>query len=385
MRERLNSIDFVRGLVMVIMALDHVRDYFSHPGLNPTNLETTTAALFFTRWITHFCAPVFVFLAGTGTYLQVLRGNSKSDISKFLLSRGLWLIVLELTLVRSGWTFTPFDVSMIFVQVIWALGWSMIVLAALIHAQTRIVGFFGVLMILSHNATDGIAVDWNNPLGFLWAILHTGDSLTPFPGFRFMPFYPLIPWIGVMAAGYAFGSLYALEQAERRRIMLRIGLAVCALFILVRGSNVYGDPQPWSVQSQPVMTLLSFLNCEKYPPSLSYLCMTLGPAIILLSFAERWSNAFTERITVFGRVPMFYYLLHIPLIHGMSILVEAMRGYDPSALIGNVFSREFPPDFGFDLPIVYAFWVGIVVLLYPACVWYAKLKKKSSNPLLRYL
>ncbi len=349
MKERLNSIDFVRGLVMVIMALDHVRDYFSHPGMNPTDMDTTTPALFFTRWITHFCAPVFVFLAGTGAYLQIIRGTSKSDLSTFLVSRGIWLIILELTLVRSAWTFTPFEVSMLFVQVIWALGWSMIVLAALLHLP------------------------------------HTGDALTPVQGIRFVPFYPLIPWLGVMAVGYAFGSLYARERSERIKIMNLLGLVLFIAFIVIRTLNVYGDPEPWSVQRDPSITILSFLNCTKYPPSLAYLLMTLGPAILLLSAAEKWSGALMEKITVFGRVPMFYYLLHIPLIHGLSIGIELMRGYDASLLIGNVFSRSFPPEFGFDLPIVYAFWIAIVLILYPLCVWYAALKKRSTNPLLRYL
>ncbi|MBL7974354.1 MAG: DUF1624 domain-containing protein [Candidatus Kapabacteria bacterium] len=386
MRERLTSIDLLRGIVMMIMAIDHTRDFFYYPHANPTDLATTSPELFFTRWITHYCAPVFVFLAGTGAFLSTTRGKTPKELSWFLLTRGAWLIILEITLVRAGWMFTLTDFHMLVGQVIWAIGWSMIALSALVFLPVRAVGIFGVVMILLHNAFDGIHVNWQNPLGWLWAILHTGDILTPTNGVRFLPLYPLIPWIGVMAAGYAFGQFYT-KPADVRNKQLRIfGLALIGAFILVRAINIYGDPSPWSLQKDVVFNVLSFLNCSKYPPSLCYLLMTLGPAILFLSVAERFKGALTQIPIVFGKVPMFYYLLHVPLIHGLSVLFEYFRTGDASWMLsGNLFTATPPADFGYGLPAMYAVWLLVLAILYPLCVWYSKLKMQSKNPLLSYL
>ncbi len=384
MKERLQSIDFLRGLVMVIMALDHVRDFYSHPGLHPTSMADSNPELFFTRWITHFCAPVFVFLAGTGAYLQTMRGTKPAELSRFLVSRGFWLIILELTVVRSSWSFQPF--AALFVgQVIWALGWSMIALAALIHLRIKWIVAIGLAMIVSHNAFDNVAVDWSNPVGFLWAILHTGDALTPIAGIHFLPLYPLIPWIGVMAVGYAFGTMYTMDQARRTTLFKQLGVGLVLAFLVIRGYNHYGDHSHWELQRDWAMNICSFLNCTKYPPSLDYLLMTLGPAIILLGYAERWSNALTRAFSVFGKVPMFYYLIHIPVIHASAILVEYLRGTNVGAMSATPFNTPLRMDLGFDLPWVYVAWIIIVAALYPLCKAYARVKKQSSNPLLRYL
>ena len=384
MRERIRSVDFVRGLVMVIMALDHVRDFFHYPHMNPTDMSSTTPELFFTRWITHFCAPVFVFLAGTGAFLQTLRGKPTRELSWFLATRGVWLIVLELTLVRTGWTFRPVEYSFIVGQVIWALGCSMIFLSILVYLPTRLIAAFGLIMIFSHNLFDGIKADWSSPLGFLWPIFHSGEMLTPAENVRILPLYPLIPWIGVMATGYAFGTLFSLERAVREKRMMIMGLSAVVLFIVLRSINMYGDASHWQAQRDSVTTVLSFFNCTKYPPSLDYLLMTLGPALILLSRAEAWSGRLSDAFITFGRVPMFYYLMHIPLIHGLSVLFAYLRYGHVDFMFGVPFLNTYPDDFGYSLGIVYAVWLGCVLVLYPACRWYAQVKMKSKNPILSY-
>jgi uncharacterized membrane protein len=384
MKERINSVDLLRGIVMVVMALDHVRDYFTHPAMDPTNLATTTPWLFFTRWITHFCAPTFVFLAGTGAYLQLARGKSKKELSWFLFTRGIWLMVLEMTLVRFGWTF-DFNYSVIVFQVIWALGGSMIVLALLVHLPLRLTGVFGIVMIITHNFSDTVKVDWSHPFGFLWAILHTGDVLSPQKGLMILPFYPLIPWIGVMAAGYVFGYFYTHERTWRENRMMILGIGMCILFIVLRSWNVYGDAAAWAPQQDIAHSLISFFNVTKYPPSLLFLLMTLGPAIIILSRAERWTMWIDRVMITFGRVPMFYYLLHIPLIHALSMVLELNRSGNASFLTGMVFFNTFPDDYGYSLWIVYLVWALVIIVLYPLCRWYENVKMSSRNKILSYL
>lgn len=385
-RERLNSIDLLRGIVMMIMAIDHTRDFFLAPGLNPTNLATTTPELFFTRWITHFCAPVFVFLAGTGAFLSTTRGKTPKELSWFLFTRGVWLIILEFTLVRSGWLFTLTDFHFLVGQVIWAIGWSMIVLAALVFLPLRAIGIFGIAMIVLHNAFDGIRVDWSHPLGWLWALLHTGNTLTPMPGLTFMPYYPLIPWIGVMAAGYAFGSFYTKPAALREKQLRYVGLGMIAAFILLRAINIYGDPKEWSLQHSWVFNIIAFLNCTKYPPSLLYLLMTLGPAILFLSFAEKIKGRLTNIPIIFGRVPMFYYLLHVPLIHGLAVALELWRTGNANWMMeGNMFNLPPPADYGYPLWFMYLVWMLVLALLYPLCAWYAGYKQRSKSVLLSYV
>ena len=382
--QRIDSIDLLRGIIMVIMALDHARDFFHHDAAmyDPLDLTQTTLLLFFTRWITHFCAPLFVFLAGTGTFISLSRGKSKPAMSKFLITRGLWLIVLEFTVVRFAWTFNLDYANDIFVQVIWVIGCSMIVLAGLIHFSIRLTAIFGIAMIAFHNAFDGITPEHAGSFGTLWAFLHVQTMVTLFGNIHLLVFYPLIPWFGVMAVGFSFGALMAKPEAERRKILIRLGLGLMIIFVVIRAMNMYGDPRPWSAQNAFSFTILSFLNTTKYPPSLQYLLMTIGPAIFLLPYLEQWKGSFAQKILIFGRVPMFYYILHIYLLHTISALSMYSR-YGPGAFALS--ALNLPQDFGFSLLVAYIAWISVVIMLYPACKWYAEMKKRSKNPLLGYL
>jgi uncharacterized membrane protein len=382
-RERLDSIDLLRGLVMVIMALDHVRDYFTASRFDPLDLSQTTIPLALTRLITHFCAPVFVFMAGTGAYLSLSRGKTRPALSRFLLTRGIWLVFLELTFVRLAWEFN-FNYSIPFVQVIWAIGWSMIVLSALVYLPSRVVGGFGVAMILTHNLFDGVNPGTLGIFGWPWQVLHVFGPIVFSSGRVFVIAYPLIPWIGVMAAGFAFGEIFTLDRTRRRKTLYAIGGALIVLFALLRGLNLYGDPQPWSVQTREGMSLISFLNCQKYPPSLLYLLMTLGPAILLLPLLEKWKGKAAGFFLVFGRVPMFYYVLHIYLIHLLAIATAAFMGLNVGFLFSAPFFNTPDPRWGFGLPAVYAFWAVTVFSLYPLCRWFAGVKSRRKDPWLSY-
>ncbi|MBK8726738.1 MAG: DUF1624 domain-containing protein [Holophagaceae bacterium] len=396
-RPRLDAIDLLRGLVMVIMLLDHTRDFVHAQAFqfDPLDLAKTTPALFATRWITHFCAPVFVFLAGTGAWLQLQRGRPKGELSTFLLSRGLWLVFLEFTAVRIG-AFWNLDYRFLgMAQVIWAIGVSMVVLAALIHLPWSAVLGFGLVLILGHNALDGIKVAaWAGPgspvpaFGArLWIILHQGGPLPvagwPSPVIVF--FYPLIPWIGVMAAGFAFGRLYGLEVGERRRWLLRLGLITTVGFVLLRATNLYGNPTPWATQKNTVFTFMSFINFEKYPPSLLYLMATLGPALLALAWFEGSGRGWLSKACItFGRVPLFYYLLQWPTAHGISWVLHKAAG-KPTAWLSANLDVVPPAGVGFSLGVVYASWIVGLVLLYPLCVWFAGVKARRKEWWLSYL
>ena len=397
---RVNSVDLLRGIVMVIMLLDHTRDFVHADGLrfDAAGITRTWPALFLTRWITHFCAPIFVFLAGTGVYLQLLRGKPKTELTRFLLTRGLWLIVLEFTLVRLGVFFTLDYRSLLgFMQVIWVIGVSMIVLAGLIHLPLRTIAWIGIGLILTHNLLDEFRVDgWRGPgtptPGFgasLWLILHQGGLFFPFgfPGPGMIALYPLIPWIGVMAASYVFGSVYTREPGNRRRWLLRTGTALTLGFIVLRAVNFYGDPEHWAVQSSGVMTVLSFLDTTKYPPSLLFLLMTLGPALIFLGlFDDAGASRVARPLITFGRVPMFFYLLQWPVAHGFGVLASIAAGKPYAHLIGSPLGNAPPaPDAGFNLATVYFFWILGTLLLYPLCRWYAGLKATRRYRWLSYL
>ena len=381
-RVRLESIDVVRGVIMILMALDHVRDFFGNSGLNPTDPATTTIPLFFTRWITHFCAPVFFLLTGTGAYLS-LRKQTQRELSRFLFTRGLWLIFLELTVTRClGWQFN-FDYHVTMLIVLWALGWAMIVLSALVYLPASVVTAFGVVMIATHNLLD--SVDSSNPL---WSILHSPNVIVNHPGRVVRVIYVLIPWVGVTAAGYGLGQIFSWPSDRRRAFLLPLGAGLSAAFLVLRGINLYGDPVPWSTQKSAVFTALSFLNTTKYPPSLLYLLMTLGPALLFLWAVDAGTPQWLRPALIVGKVPMFYYLLHIPLIHMLAVAVCYARYGQVHWMFESPTLRQFPitppPGWGYSLPIVYLIWAVVVLTLYPLCRWFARLKQRRSDAWLSY-
>ncbi|MEW5798711.1 MAG: heparan-alpha-glucosaminide N-acetyltransferase domain-containing protein [Bacteroidota bacterium] len=380
---RIDSVDLLRGIVMIIMALDHARDFFHRDAVafDPTDLTKTNILLFFTRWITHYCAPIFVFLAGTGVFLSLARRKSKSWMSKFLLTRGVWLIVLELTVIRFAWAFNVDYASFTVVQVIWVIGVSMIVLAGLIHLRLSITIAFGALLVLLHNTLDGIQAETFGTWSNLWYVLHVQGLIQIF-GINLFVIYPLVPWIGVMALGYSFGSIITLPESERKGALLRLSTVLIGALIILRAINMYGDPYPWSAQHSALFTFLSFLNTTKYPPSLLFLLMTIGPAILSLAYLEKWKGWLADRVVIFGRVPMFYYILHIFVLHIMS----GIANYPKFGLQAfTIDPLNLPAGFGFELWIAYAAWIVAIAILYSLCKWYADLKKRSSHSLLSYL
>lgn len=379
---RVASIDLIRGAVMILMAIDHVRVY---SGLPPGG---ATPGIFFTRWITHFVAPAFIFLAGTSAFFSA---RKHGDLSRFLLIRGAWLVALELTVLRLAWTFNFDFVNYEMAGVIWVIGWCMILLAGLIKLPTRAVGVIGVAIIVLHNGIMPGLVAAVPSVGELWKVLYVGFYDGPIQfgpnGPSLIVLYSIIPWIGVMAAGYAFATILALEPARRDRLCLRIGLGATALFVLLRGLNVYGDPEGWSATSR-MPAPLSFLNTTKYPASLLFLLMTLGPTIALMPAADRARGAVARWITVFGRVPFFYYILHIPLIHALALVVAVVRFGAPSPWLfsNHPMGNPPPPDgYAWSLPLLYLVWAVAVVLLYFACRWFADLKARRRDWWLRYI
>jgi uncharacterized membrane protein len=389
-RVRLESIDVVRGVIMILMALDHARDFFGNPGVSPTDLTQATASLFFTRWITNFCAPVFFLLTGTGAYLS-LRRKSKPELSRFLFTRGLWLIFLEVVVTRVlGWQFN-LDYHLTMLIVLWALGWAMIVLSALIWLPTPLVTTFGVVMIAGHNLFD--SVQSSNPL---WSILHSPNFIVDNPAHAIFATYPLIPWVGVTAAGYGLGQIYgsgssstsAWTSDRRKAFLLRLGIGLTAAFVILRGINIYGNPVRWSTQKSALFTVLSFLNTNKYPPSLLFLLMTLGPAMLFLWAVDGRTPSWLRPALVFGKVPMFYYLLHVPLTHLLAIVVCYARYGQVHWMFESPSLDKFPitppPGWGFSLPIVYLIWAIVVVALYPLCRWFAALRQRRSDAWLSY-
>ena len=382
-RPRLESVDLLRGTVMVIMALDHVRDFLGYPGINPVNLDVTTVPLFFTRWITHFCAPVFFLLTGTGAYLSLGR-KSKRELSWFLFTRGWWLIFVELVPLRClGFQFN-FDYHVTMIFILCALGCSMIALSALVFLPDWLVITIGAGMILTHNLLDNI-----QSTSRIFILLHRPGLLVNTPQHQIFLVYPIIPWIGVTAAGYGLGSIYRWPSERRRAFLLRLGLCLTIAFPLLRWTNVYGDPSRWSVQKSAAFTLLSFLNTTKYPPSLLFLLMTLGPALIFLGIFDGGTPHLMQPALVFGRVPMFYYLLHIPLIHLIAVALCYWRYSHIYWMFQSPtlaqFPVTFPPGWGFSLPAIYLVWAIVVIALYPLCLWFSRLKQRRSDAWLSYL
>ncbi|MEM1168939.1 MAG: heparan-alpha-glucosaminide N-acetyltransferase domain-containing protein [Cyanobacteria bacterium P01_H01_bin.35] len=375
---RVISIDILRGLVMVLMTLDHVRVFFSNANFNPLDLTQTNIPLFLTRWITHLCAPTFIFLAGIGAYLSLKRGKTKQELCRFLLLRGLWLVFLDLTVVRFSWRF---DLNLTFsaAGVLWAIACSMIFLAAIIYLPTRTIAAIGILLIVGHNLFDNVQAEQLGNIGWVWTILHERKMIEPIPGFRLFILYPLIPWIGVIALGYAFGTLFEIEKYRRLQLLKKIGLGMIVAFIIIRATNIYGDPNPWSIQSSVPDTLLSFINCDKYPPSFLYLLITLGLAILLLYFLEKSNIRYFKPLIRLGQQPLFFYIIHVYLIHLTAILLAFHRyGIEPFTFSQLGISWK-PKTIGYDLPIVYLIWLLITFLLYIICDSFGKYKKKHRG------
>jgi uncharacterized membrane protein len=388
---RIRSVDLIRGAVMVLMAIDHVRVYSGLPAGGPT------PGIFFTRWVTHFCAPAFLFLAGTSAYFY---GRRHSDLSRFLATRGLWLVFLEMTVLRVAWTFNLGFARYEMAGVIWVIGWCMILLAILVRLPVTTVGVVGLAITAGHNLMDphlaplieGMA---ENPLAWPWKILYLGFFAGPIQagpdGPSLIVLYSIVPWIGVMAAGYAFGTTLMLEPARRDRLCLAIGLGATVLFLVLRGFNLYGDPRPWTTGAEgrpPMPALLAFLNTNKNPASLLILLMTLGPTIALIPALERVRGRVAEWITVFGRVPFFYYMLHIPLIHALALVVSQIRlGHvSPWLFADHPMGSPPPPDgYTWGLPVLYLVWAVAMVLLYFASRWFASLKARRRDWWLGYL
>ncbi len=391
-RNRVQALDILRGTVMVIMALDHVRDFFYNPtgnlqnaGLNPTNMETTFPALFFTRWITHFCAPIFVFLAGTSAFLMGQR-KSKKELSAFLIKRGLWLIAVEILLITLAISFNPLY-NFIFLQVIWAIGCSMIILSLLIFLPFNAILGIGIIIVFFHNTLNFVQLPKNIVTDALYSALF---SIYPYAPNRVIVFlYSIVPWSGIMILGYCFGRLYlpGVNVAQRKRKLLVMGLALLGVFVILRLTNVYGDPVRWSVQPRgTVYSFLSFININKYPPSLLYFCVTIGAGMLALRILEGANNAYTRFMNVFGRVPFFYYVLHFFLIHGMLVVLFYARGYTSKDIVNPNSPFLFTPNgLGISLFGVYIVWAMVIAIMYPLCKKYNAYKAINHQWWLSYV
>ena len=386
-RVRIESVDVVRGVIMILMALDHTRDYFGDVAASPTNLATASAGLFMTRWITHLCAPVFFLLTGTGAYLA-RRRFSTAELSRFLVTRGLWLIFLELVAFRFIMQFN-FDYQVTVLTVLWALGWAMIVLSALVWLPASVVTTIGALVVVTHNLLDPVSAQTLGSLAPIWTALHGPGVL--FTDGRHMVFaaYPLIPWVGVTAVGYGLGQVYAWDGARRLAFLLKLGLALTAAFFILRAVNVYGDPSRWAVQRTPLFTVLSFLNTTKYPPSLLFLLMTLGPALLFLRAVDARTPAWLRPALIIGKVPMFYFLLHFLLIHLLTVVAALLRYGDAHLMFESPSLDKFPitqpPGWPLPLPAVWLIWISIPVMLYPLCRWFAGVRQRRTDWWLSYL
>lgn len=387
-KKRIDSIDMLRGIIMIIMALDHVRDFFHITAVtaDPTNPATTTPILFFTRWITHFCAPVFVSLAGTSVFLAG-RKKTKKEMSVFLVKRGLWLAVLEIVIFNLLFTFDP-TYHAIFLQVIWVTGISMVLMAGFIYLPIRALFVIGMILVAGHNMLDRFNV---NAMGIgqvpVWyGLLHQQFITQYAQGRIFGGLYPLLPWPGIMLLGYCLGSFFTAgyDPAKRRKQLMQVGFTATIAFFVLRWLNVYGDLVPWTEQANTTRTIISFFNVTKYPPSLLYCCMTLGPAVILLAWLEKVQAKWGSVVVIYGRVPLFYYLVHFFVIHLLCTIAFFATGHNMSQAVGGMLL--FRPDhFGFSLPVVYAIWIAVVAGLYPLCKSYSIYKATHDDWWLSYL
>lgn len=385
-KKRIVSIDMLRGLIMLIMAIDHIRDMFLLGQPDPTDLATTTSLLFFTRWITHFCAPIFVFLSGISANLAGQR-RSKGALSAFLIKRGMSLVIIEFVLVSFAITLDPLYHLLIF-QVIWAIGASMVLLGLLVWLPLPVIGLIGLLIFFGHNIPDIVSVGPVIVKSFEWKLLvsSTGfQMIWPIsPGRNLLLVYALLPWTGVMLLGYVAGSLYrkAADAAVRQTTLLQAGLLLLVLFFTLRALNLYGDPAPWSFQKTSYLSIVSFLNVTKYPCSLIYLCMTLFPALLFLSCTEALRNRFSAFLIVYGKVPLFYYLCHWYLIRLLTVINYTAGGVQLSRLAGH---PGPPPGYGYSLGAIYLIWIFVITLLYFPCRWYGRYKSTHSDWWLSYL
>ncbi|HEV8144836.1 MAG TPA: heparan-alpha-glucosaminide N-acetyltransferase domain-containing protein [Bryobacteraceae bacterium] len=379
MKSRIQSVDALRGLIMIVMALDHVRDFFHSAAsqFQPDDLTRTTTALFFTRWITHFCAPVFFFTAGIGAFFWLRGDRTRAQLSAFLWKRGLWLVLLELTVLRLAMNFSVLEGPLL-LSILWALGWSMVALGFLVHVPVRALAILSVAGIALHNLADKIPAARFGNWAWLWNVLHQQGAFTA-GSITVVAAYPLVPWMFVMSAGFCFGRIIAMDAIERRRWLLRIGAALTVAFLLIRAINIYGDPRPWT------NGILSFLRVTKYPPSLDFLLMTIGPAILLLACFNRVTFSRANPLVVFGRVPLFYFLGHLFLAHALMIPFALVRHGRAGFLFGPLRGDQYPADYGYDLWVVYAVWIAVVVMLYPLCLWFARVKERRHDWWLSYL
>ncbi|MGH9629802.1 MAG: DUF1624 domain-containing protein [Bryobacteraceae bacterium] len=389
LKGRVRSVDALRGFVMILMALDHTREFF-HTGamsFQPEDLTRTTTALFLTRWVTHICAPVFMFTAGMAAYFWRSKGHSTGELSRFLWTRGLWLVLLDLTVMRFALHFS-FTSGILILNVLWALGWSMVALGFLAHLPVRVLAILSMLVIGLHNLADPIGASQFGAAAWMWNLLHQAGAFRAGSALV-LAAYPLVPWIFVMSAGFCFGRIATLDPVRRRWWFVRIGACLTIAFFLIRGLNLYGDPQPWSAQV-PGMTVLSFLRTTKYPPSLDFLLMTLGPAILLLAWLDQLRLSAANPVVVFGRVPLFFFIIHLYVIHALSFPLALLR-YGEVAFLRNPLpslggSRDlYPADYGYDLWVVYALWLTVLVVLYPVCRWFARLKERRRDWWLSYV
>ncbi len=385
-KSRVESIDVLRGLVMVIMALDHTRDFFHSTAWtdDPLNLATTTPILFVTRWITNFCAPVFVFLAGTSIYLQSLR-KTKQELSSFLIKRGLWLIFAELVIVNLGMTFNPLYTLQI-LQVIWVIGISMVILGLLIHLPFRLILILGLVIVLGHNLLDVVEAAPGFKPSFWWDLLHRRGIYPYANGHSLFILYPILPWLGLMLLGYCTGTFFGptVSPATRKTALLLTGFGLLVFFIVLRFSNLYGNPTPWSEQKSGLLTVFSFIDVNKYPPSLLYMCITIGPALLFLVAIESVKNRLTNFLRIFGRTAFFYYIVHWYVLHSFCLLMFLSRGHLLSDGVNIATKTQtillfVVPGEGVGLPVVYVIWAGTVLVLYPLCRWYDRYKTSHKE------
>ena len=376
-KKRITSVDLLRGAVMIIMALDHTRDFFHYDAQvnNPVNLNTTTAVLFFTRWITHFCAPVFVFLSGTSAYLQSAR-KSKKDLSLFLIKRGLWLILAELTIINFIFSF-DITFSIFALEVIWAIGISMVIFGLVIWLPFELILAIGLLVVLGHNSLDFYERKSDpGSFGAGYNLIHRIGFHPLWGKHNLFIFYPFLPWTGLMMLGYCLGKvLRNSDDVYRKRFLVITGLSTIAVFVVLRFINVYGDPFPWAKQPNGFRSFLSFINTSKYPPSLFFMSLTIGPALLLLAWWDNIQNGFTKIVSVYGRVPFFYFAVHFFILHLFTTIIYFIRGHSyAEGMADQVFTRFVKPGEGFSLTIVYMIWLTVVIGLYPLCKWYDKYK-----------